>query len=87
MRGPTTPVCRIELPCSAPAKDVRLTFTRLGRSWRTTTDDLGRYRITLKPGRYTVRISTRLPVTKSWTVVVPRGRVAVHDFHVDTGIR
>jgi hypothetical protein len=87
MRGPVTPVCRAELPCSAPAKDVKLTFTRLGRSWRTTTDDHGRYRIVLKAGTYVVRISTQLPRTTSWRVVVPHGRVAVHDFHVDTGIR
>jgi hypothetical protein len=86
-RGPITPVCRVGLPCSAPAKDVKLTFTRVGKAWRTTTDDRGRYRITLKPGTYTVRISTQLPGTTSWKVVVPKGRVAVHDFHVDTGIR
>ena len=86
-RGPITPVCRVGIPCSAPAKDVKLTFTRLGRSWRATTDDHGRYRIALKPGTYVVRISTQLPGAKSWKVVVPHGRVAVHDFHVDTGIR
>ena len=86
-RGPITPVCRAEVPCSAPAKHVQLTFSRLGRSWRTTTDDHGRYRIALRPGVYAVAVSTQRPGLPAFKAVVPRGRVAVRNFEIDTGIR
>ena len=87
MRGPITPVCQVDKPCSAPAKGVQLTFTRLGRSWHATTDDHGRYRIALRPGVYAVTISTQRPGIRPFEVVVPRGRVAVRNFEIDTGIR
>ena len=86
-RGPITPVCQVEKPCSAPAKRVQLTFTRLGRSWRTTTDDHGRYRIALRPGTYAVTIATQRPGIAAFKVDVPRGKVAVRNFEIDTGIR
>jgi hypothetical protein len=86
-RWPVTPVCRAGVPCSAPAKGVTLTFRRLARSWSAKTDDRGRYRIHLRPGTYTVTVSTQRPGLPAWKVVVPRGRVAVHNFLIDTGIR
>ncbi len=84
-RAPITPVCHAGRPCSAPAKHVKLTFMRLGRTWTTRTDDNGRYRIVLHPGLYTVRSAAMrlFPVH----VIVPRGRIAIHDFAIDTGIR
>ncbi|HEY0416841.1 MAG TPA: carboxypeptidase-like regulatory domain-containing protein [Gaiellaceae bacterium] len=85
-RGPISPVCSVERPCSAPAKGVTLTFSRRHHSWTATTDTAGRYRIVLRPGTYTVTMASQ-PLARAWTVVVPAGRFAVKNFSVDTGIR
>src|SRR5918911_5033337 len=56
-RGPIAPVCAVGQPCSEPAKDVTLVFSRNGRVVRRTrTNDRGRYRVALAPGLYTVRL-------------------------------
>jgi len=86
-RGPTTPVCVVDTPCSAPAKHVRVSFLRGGRAYRTITDLNGRYRIELAPGRYTVRVTGDQFGVRPATVVVPRGRFARQNLYVDTGIR
>ena len=86
-RGPTMPVCVVEKPCSAPAAAVRVAFLRAGRAHRTTTDAKGRYRIALAPGRYTVRVTGDRFGVKPTAVVVPRGRFALQNLYVDTGIR
>jgi len=86
-RGPTTPVCVVDKPCSAPMKHVRVSFLRSGRAFRTSTDASGRYRIALAPGRYTVRVTGDQFGVRPATVVVPRGRFARQNLYVDTGIR
>ena len=90
MRGPITPVCRVGVPCDAPAAGVVLVFSRSGRAVaRTTTGRNGGYRLTLRPGRYGVTTARRgigSGLTPR-TVVVPRYRVARVDFKLDTGIR
>jgi hypothetical protein len=90
-RSPTTPVCQSEEPCSAPAKNVVLLFTRAGRTIaRAKTDTAGHYRVRLAAGAYGVRLTTS-PAPGSgltpWQVRVPRGRLARVDFTIDTGIR
>src|SRR5205807_5461088 len=51
MRGPNTPVCTAEQPCSEPAKNVTLVFSRNGQVVRRAkTNDQGRYRVALAPG-------------------------------------
>jgi hypothetical protein len=87
MRGPTMPVCVAEKPCSAPAKHVRVSFLRDGRSYRTVTDSRGGYRIALAPGRYTIRVTGDRFGVKPATVVVASGRFARQNLYVDTGIR
>ena len=61
--GPTGNLCNPGGPCNRPATEVKLTFTRLGRSYSTTTDQAGKYRIKLKPGIYTVRADTGIVIT------------------------
>jgi hypothetical protein len=89
-RGPVTPVCRANQPCEAPAPGVKLLFSRSGKVAATaTTNSKGWYRVTLRPGRYSVRTNLRRFGTRPQpaSVAVPSGRVARRDFFVDTGIR
>jgi hypothetical protein len=90
-RGPTSPVCVAEQPCSAPAGHVTLLFWRDGRVVaRATTDVSGRYRIRLAPARYRVSRATTTTVGRGLEPVVVRvasGRFTTIDFSIDTGIR
>jgi hypothetical protein len=83
--GPLTPVCRVGTPCSGPAKRATLTFTRPGRVVSTRTDGLGRYRLTLAAGTWSVRASVGMRTTPA-TVVVRAGTHRTN-FDIDTGIR
>jgi len=89
MRGPTAPVCRVGTPCSAPAKNVTLSFTRNGEARSTRTDDRGRYSIRLPAGIYAVKTNQRpfglFPQPR--TAGVRAGRSTRVDFAIDTGIR
>ena len=90
MRGPTQPVCRVNDPCEEPARGVRLVFYRSGKVVaRATTNQKGWYRVTLRPGRYTVgtqnpRVSRNLSPK---TATVPTSSVRRVDFDIDTEIR
>lgn len=90
MRGPTQPVCYVDDPCEEPARGVRLVFYRSGKVvGRATTNQKGWYRVTLRPGRYTVgtqnpRVSRNLSPK---TATVPTRTVRRVDFDIDTGIR
>jgi hypothetical protein len=90
-RGPTMPVCRVGVPCSAPADGVTLTFRRLGSAvvTRMRTSRTGTYRVRLAPGTYTVRTSAKpfgvIPFpARAW---VARARFRRVNFEIDTGIR
>jgi hypothetical protein len=89
MRGPTKPVCRVGEPCEEPARGLVLQFKRAGKAVRVKTSQKGTYTIRLRPGTYVVttvpprRIGTGLT---PHTVLVPRGRIARRNFHVDTGL-
>jgi hypothetical protein len=89
MRGPISPVCRVGVPCEAPAQ-VTLVFSRSGEvRARVRTTAKGRYRAALRPGRYAVRTTERVGMrpVEPRLVTVPRGRFATVTFHIDTGIR
>ena len=90
MRGPTSPVCRVDQPCEAPAANVVLVFSRAGYVVaRTTTGPKGGYRIALRPGRYAVATARRtigVGLTPR-VVIVPRDRFARVDLHLDTGLQ
>ena len=83
--GPITPVCRVGTPCSGPAKQATLTFSRPGRAVTTKTDSAGRYRLTLAVGTWSVRTNVGMRMTP--TTVVVRAGMRRENFSVDTGLR
>jgi hypothetical protein len=86
-RGPITPVCLADQPCSAPMPGAVIVFSRSGREVaRTRTAPNGAYRVALTPGMYSVRVLRARPVDPP-TTLVPRSRFRHIDFSVDTGIR
>ena len=94
MRGPIAPVCAVDQPCDAPAKDVTLVFSRGEVVRRTTTNENGRYRVALAPGLYSVRLGkAQRQVQRIGRGLQPtRVRVLADrfrrvDFTIDTGIR
>jgi hypothetical protein len=89
MRGPTTPVCRVDVPCDEPAAQITLSFSRHGQTRRAKTDLRGRYRISLAAGLYTVRTSERPfgRIPDPGTARVRAGGTRRVDFVIDTGIR
>jgi hypothetical protein len=90
-RGPIAPVCVAGQPCSEPAKNVTLVFSRNGRVVRRArTNDQGRYRIALAPGLYAVRLVPKPAIGRGLEplrVRVVRARFRRVDFSIDTGIR
>ena len=86
-RGPISPMCVAEQPCSEPAGGATLRFLRdkqLAGAVRVQAS--GSYRILLAPGVYTVSAASRRPLDPS-TVRVRSGVVVRLDFAIDTGIR
>ena len=90
-RGPITPVCVAGQPCSEPAKNVTLVFSRNGRVVRRArTNDQGRYRVALAPGLYAVRLTPKPTIGRGLEPVrarVVRAHFRRLDFSIDTGIR
>ena len=90
MQGPTQPVCQVGVPCSKPAADVQLVFTRTtGAVLTVRTDGQGRYSIKLARGTYSVKL---LPPRTIGRGIEPRSFTARGvrqrlNFDVDTGIR
>jgi hypothetical protein len=84
--GPTTPVCRVGQPCDKPATRVALRFTSGARSVTTKTDGLGRYRVSLGPGTWTVHASVGMSIRPA-RFFLPSVRSTVRNFAIDTGIR
>lgn len=85
MRGPITPVCVAELPCSAPAAGAVLVFTRGAVIDRVTVASDGSYRLRLPAGAYSVRSGVKK--LEPTVARVYTGRMARLDFSIDTGIR
>lgn len=89
MRGPTVPVCRVGLPCTAPAPGVVLVFRAPGRTVRARTDAHGRYRVELAAGSWAVAL-TRTGIGTALMpahVRVVAGRMRTVGLSIDTGIR
>jgi hypothetical protein len=86
-RGPTKPVCRVDMPCSEPYSHATLVFTRSGVTRKTTTDAQGKYRVALPSGRWSLRVESSQFGWTPRTVTVPRDRYGHVNVDVDTGIR
>jgi hypothetical protein len=89
-RSPIMPVCREGVPCSAPAKNIWLVFSRKGRSVRTRTDTTGHYRVVLASGWWNVRTAAPLRIGSGISprsIRVVAGRFRVVNLDIDTGIR
>ncbi len=89
-KGPISPVCRVGVPCDAPAQ-VTLVFSRGGREVAGVhSSKTGRYRIALAPGFYEVRSTVRIGIEKlpkPHTVHVRSGHWDRINLFFDTGIR
>ena len=92
VRGPITPVCRVDVPCDAPFS-AGFTVQRAGRQVaRFQSDSAGQFTVFLDPGPYTVVPNADAPVIspaaqgKSVTVE-DSGRLTVVSLTFDTGIR
>jgi hypothetical protein len=84
-RGPITPTCSKNEPCTEPVRGVTLTFSRAGKVVaRVETADDGSYRVKLAPGRYFVLGPQ--PVKPQQVDVAASGFRRV-DFSIDTKIR
>jgi hypothetical protein len=91
VRGPIAPVCVAEEPCTEPARNVTLLFSRNSRIvGRVVTDTAGRYRVRLPAGVYAVRRPGSMGIGRGIEpnhARVYTGRFARVDFSIDTGIR
>ena len=89
-RGPITPVCHVGVPCTEPARGIKLVFSRNGKIAATAiTNKKGFYRVTLRAGRYTVRTNKKGPeaTPQPRTATVQTSTVKRRDFMLDTGLR
>jgi len=91
VRGPIAPVCVAEGPCTEPARNVTLLFSRNSRIvGRAVTDTAGRYRVRLPAGVYAVRRPGSMGIGRGIEpnhARVSAGRFSRVDFSIDTGIR
>lgn len=90
-KGPTSPVCRVGSPCTAPAQ-VTLVFSKAGKQVGRirSTKATGAYRIGLAPGYYTVSTVEKIGIDRNIrprNVHVRRGHWDKLNFSIDTGIR
>jgi hypothetical protein len=92
MRGPVTPVCRVDVPCDSPFS---ATFNVEQSGRRVTqfqSDSAGQFTVFLAPGNYTVVPNSDAPIIspssqmKSVTVA-DNGMLTVVRLSFDTGIR
>jgi hypothetical protein len=86
-RGPITPMCVAEQPCTEPAAGAVLMFSRGGSEvGRTRVRADGTYRVALPAAVYSVNAASRRPLDPASARVVA-GRFRHVDFSIDTGIR
>jgi hypothetical protein len=91
MRGPVTPVCRIDVPCDAPFS-ATFTVQRGGRQVaQFHSDSAGQFTVHLPPGVYTVVPGADAPLiapaSQAKSVTVGDTDLTVVRLTFDTGIR
>jgi hypothetical protein len=84
VRGPTKPVCSMDVPCDEPAANVQLVFQRGTHTIRVRTDGAGHYTVKLPRGTYTLRVPPIQHIQPAQLVV---RRAMRADLYIDTGIR
>lgn len=89
--GPTAPVCRVDKPCSRPyATRIVVRNARTGQRVSVVhSDQQGRFRVRLRPGRYRLRAmgDRPFPSCQEVTARVHRHRFKQVSIDCDTGIR
>jgi hypothetical protein len=90
VRGPVTPVCRVDVSCSAPVPGLPLVFFTSGvEVARVKTDAMGHFALSLAPGSYQVKTTRRLafggPVPRTFRVL--GGQTTRLRLLIDTEIR
>jgi len=86
LRGPIVPVCAAGSPCDAPVPNATVQALQNGNVVAsTTTDQDGRFTLSLEAGDYTVRVPGRN--TKPQEIHVSASKLTEVEFLIDTGIR
>ena len=92
IRGPVTPVCRVDVPCDAPFSATFMVEQNGRRVAQFQSDAAGQFTVYLKPGPYMIVPSADAPIigaslqSKSVTVA-DNGMLTVVRLTFDTGIR
>ena len=92
LRGPVTPVCRVDVPCDAPFS-AGFTVQKSGqRVAQFQSDASGRFTVFLAPGPYTVVPNADAPIISpsrqsKTATVLDNGALTVVQLMFDTGIR
>ena len=92
MRGPVTPVCRVDVPCDAPFS-ASFTVEQDGRRVaQFQSDAAGQFTVYLKPGAYVVVPAGDAPIIgaslqRKSVTVADNGMLTVVRLTFDTGIR
>jgi hypothetical protein len=91
LRGPITPVCRLDVPCSAGFSATFQVYRASQLVSEFTTDAQGNFGLSLAPGTYTVVPPSNAPImnarSQTRTVVVGDQGVTRVVLEFDTGIR
>ena len=92
MRGPVTPVCRIDVPCEAPFSATFNVERNARRVTQFQSDSAGQFTVFVAPGTYTVVPSGDAPVISPASqikavTVEDNGMLTVVRLTFDTGIR
>ena len=92
MRGPVTPVCRVDVPCDAPFSATFTVEQGDRRIAQFQSDAAGQFTVYLKPGAYMVVPAADAPIIgasfqRKSVTVADNGMLTVVRLTFDTGIR
>jgi hypothetical protein len=92
MRGPVTPVCRVDVPCDAPFSATFSVEQDSRRVAQFQSDAAGQFTVYLQPGAYTVVPGTDAPIISASSqrksvTVADSGMLTAVRLTFDTGIR